>query len=42
VTGLLDQHAHDLDQRIADLVALRTEVGRLRARGHAGSGGVRR
>jgi len=32
VTALLDQHAHDLDERIADLLALRKEVERLRTR----------
>lgn len=32
VMSLLDEHARDLDQRIADLTALRTEVRRLRTR----------
>lgn len=32
VTALLDRHADELDQRIAKLIATRTEVQRLRAR----------
>lgn len=32
VIGLLDEHAHDLDQRIAGLTALRADVQRLRER----------
>lgn len=32
VIGLLDEHAADLDQRIADLIALRADVQRLRER----------